>query len=149
MFQAMVPWTGRLPPPLFRFEDEMNRLMNRFFREEDGSVAIDPFVPRTNVAETDSAIEVTVELPGMKAEDFMLEIHDDDLWITGEKKEEKEEKRKTFHRMERHHGMFRRIVPLAAPVNAAKAEATYRDGVLRVALEKVEKVKPKAIPVKV
>jgi HSP20 family protein len=126
----------------------MNRLMNRFFGE-DGAVAVEPFVPRTNVAETDAAIEVTVELPGMKAEDFKLEIHDNDLWITGEKKEEKEETGKTFHRMERHHGMFRRIVPLAAAVNAAKAEATYHDGVLKVALEKVAKVKPKAIPVKV
>jgi HSP20 family protein len=123
--------------------------MNRFFREGDVAVAVEPFVPRANVAETDAAIEVTVELPGMKAEDFRLEIHDDDLWITGEKKEEKEEKGKTFHRMERHHGMFRRVVPLGLSVNAAKAEATYRDGVLRVALEKVEKVKPKAIPVKV
>jgi HSP20 family protein len=100
------------------------------------------------VAETDAALEVTVELPGMKPDDFKVEVHNGNLWITGEKKEEKEEKGKTFHRYERHFGAFRRIVPLPTTVKAEKVDAIYRDGVLKVALPKTEEVKPKAIPVK-
>jgi HSP20 family protein len=148
MFGTLVPWTTRFPQTLFRFEDEINRVMDRFFREEQGGEMLEAFVPRTNVAESDAAVEVTVELPGMKAEDFTLEIHNGNLWITGEKKEEKEEKGKTFHRLERRHGTFRRVVPLPTTVNAEKVEAIYRDGVLKVALEKKEEVRPKAIAVK-
>jgi HSP20 family protein len=148
MFRALVPVATRFPRAFPRFEEDMNRMMERFFGDEAPYAGWEGFLPRTNVAETNTALEVTVELPGMKAEDFTVEAHNGDLWITGEKKEEREEKGKTFHRVERHHGKFRRIVPLPAGVNAEKVDATYRDGVLKVVLEKAEKAKAKAIPVK-
>ena len=146
MFRSLVPWSARLPR--VRFEDEMNRLMERFFGEEEGFGEFESFNPRTDVAETGNNVEVTVELPGMKPEDFTVETHNGNLWITGEKKEEKEEKGKTFHRVERHHGKFRRVIPLPTTVTGEKVDAQYKDGVLKIVLEKAEEVKPKAIPVK-
>jgi HSP20 family protein len=147
MFGTLTPWKARVPRFL-GFEEEMNRMMDRFYREDEKGELFEGFAPRTNVAETDAALEVTVELPGMKPDDFKVEVHNGNLWITGEKKEEKEEKGKTFHRYERHFGAFRRIVPLPTTVKAEKVDAIYRDGVLKVALPKTEEVKPKAIPVK-
>jgi HSP20 family protein len=146
MFGTLTPWKARAPR--LGFEDEMNRMMDRFFRDEALGEAFEGFAPRTNVAETDAALEVTVELPGMKPEDFKVEVHNGNLWVTGEKKEEKEEKGKMFHRYERHFGSFRRVIPLPTTVKADKVDAIYRDGVLKVALPKTEEVKPKAIPVK-
>jgi HSP20 family protein len=77
-----------------------------------------------------------------------VEIKGEQLWITGEKKEEKEEKGKTFHRMERRTGMFRRIFTLPAEVVDEKVEAKFAEGVLKITLPKAEKVAPKQIEVK-
>jgi HSP20 family protein len=126
----------------------MENLFNRFLGDEEGEWPMVEFVPRTDVVETDGAMEVTVELPGMKAEEFKVEIKDNALWITGEKKEEKEEKNKTYHRIERRHGKFERILPMPAYVDAKKVEAAFRDGVLKVTVPKTEAVKPKQIAVK-
>jgi len=106
------------------------------------------FLPETNIAETDKALEVTVELPGMKAEEVKVEIRDGGLWITGEKKEEKEEQGKTFHRIERRSGTFRRVLPLPAEVHETEVDARFTDGVLKITLPKSEKVAPKQIEIK-
>jgi len=66
----------------------------------------------------------------------------------GERKHEKEEKGKTYHRIERQHGQFRRIIPLDLPVDADKVGAEYKDGVLHVTVPKSETAKPKRIEVK-
>jgi HSP20 family protein len=144
----MVPWTRRLPRPLENFENEFAGMMERFFGPEEGFNGLEKFAPRSNLAETENGFEVTVELPGMKAEEFNVEFKNGELWITGEKKEEKEEKGKTWHRVERHYGEFRRIFALPAPVNEEKVVAEYKEGVLRVTVPKAEAVKPKKIEVK-
>jgi HSP20 family protein len=106
------------------------------------------FLPETNMIETEKALEVTVELPGMKPEEVKVEIREGDLWITGEKKEEKEEKGKTFHRMERRAGMFRRILPLPVKVREPEVDARFAEGVLKITLPKAEGVTPKQIEIK-
>jgi HSP20 family protein len=106
------------------------------------------FLPEANVVETDKAVEVAVELPGMKPEDVKVEIKEKSLWITGEKKEEKEEKGKTFHRIERRAGMFRRILPLPVEVLEEKVDARFAEGVLKITLPKAERAAPKQIEVK-
>ena len=100
------------------------------------------------MVETDKAFEVSVDLPGIKPDDVKLEIKDGSLWVTGEKKEEKEEKGKTFHRVERRTGMFRRIFQLPVDVMEDKVDARFADGVLTVVLPKAEKVPPKHIEIK-
>jgi len=84
----------------------------------------------------------------MKPEDVKVEIRDGALWIVGEKKEEKEEKGKTFHRIERRSGMFRRAFQLPTEVAEDKVDAHFADGVLKITLPKTEKVAPKQIHVK-
>ena len=77
-----------------------------------------------------------------------MEIREGNLWITGEKKEEKEEKGKTFHRIERRAGMFRRVLPLPVEVKQEAVDACFAEGVLKVTLPKAEVVAPKRIEVK-
>ena len=105
------------------------------------------FLPEANIAETDKAVDVTVELPGMKPEEVKVELREGVLWITGEKKEEKEEKGKTFHRIERRAGSFRRGFALPAEVEEGKVVAKFEGGVLQITLPKAEKVAPKRIEV--
>ncbi len=147
MFGTLVPRAERLPRPLLRFEREMENLMDRVFNPEEGRWLVG-FVPAANIAETETAFEVTLELPGMKAEDFKVELKKGELWISGEKRDEKEEKGKTFHRIERSYGEFRRLIPLPGEVAEDKIEAEYKEGVLKVVVPKSEKVKPRRVEVK-
>ncbi len=125
----------------------METLMNRFFGPEGFWTGGD-FVPKTNVAETETEYEVTVDLPGLKPEDFTVELKNGELWIIGERKEEKEQRGKTFHRVERHCGEFRRIVPFPTAVAEDKVTAQYTEGVLKVTVPKTEELKPRHIAVK-
>jgi HSP20 family protein len=145
----MVPWTRRLPRPLENFENEFAGLMERFLGPEEFVGGLEKFTPKSNVAETENGYDITVELPGMKPEEFNVELKNGDLWITGEKKEEKEEKGKTWHRVERHYGEFRRMFALPGKVNEGKIGAEYKEGVLHVTVPKAEEIKPKHINVKV
>jgi HSP20 family protein len=122
--------------------------MNRLFEDEVFQVAQN-FIPEANVLETDKAVEVTLELPGIKPEEVKVEMIDGRLHVSGKKHEEKEEKGKTIHRIERRAGAFRRVIGLPAIVDEAKVEASYVDGVLKVTLPILAEAGPKAIPVKV
>jgi HSP20 family protein len=102
----------------------MDTLFDRYLGW-DGGRSMAMFEPPADVAETEDAYEVTVELPGLKADDFNVEIKEGDLWITGQKRDEREEKGWNYHRVERHYGEFRRVIPLATPVDAEKVEAHY------------------------
>jgi HSP20 family protein len=148
MTRALAPWAARIPR-LVDFEMDFPKWMTELLGPEMTVFARDGrFLPEVNLAETDKAVEVTVELPGMKPEEVRVEIKGEQLWITGEKKEEKEEKGKTFHRMERRAGMFRRVFALPVEVAQEKIEARFTDGVLKVTLPKADKVAPKQIEVK-
>ncbi len=148
MLRHMVPVRERLTSPLTRLEEEMGTLMNRFFGPEEGWwQGKNGFMPHTNVAETEKGFEVTVELPGMKPEEVTVEMKDGRLWVAGEKKEEKEEKGKTFHRVERHYGEFRRVIPLPVAVEEEHVEAKFTEGVLRITVPKAVKALPKQIKV--
>ena len=121
--------------------------MERLFAPEEGRWLTE-FTPAVNVAETETGFEVTLELPGMKAEEFKVELHNGELWVTGEKREEKEEKGKTFHRVERSYGQFRRAIPLPGAVCEEKIAAEYKEGVLKILIPKSEEAKPRHIEVK-
>jgi HSP20 family protein len=126
----------------------MNELMDQFFGSDGGTELALWFAPRINLAETDQAFEVTVDLPGMKPEEFSVELKEGQLWITGERRQESEEKGKTYHRVERQYGRFQRVIPLPAAVNPDKIEAEYKDCVLHITLPKDETAQPKRIPIK-
>ena len=148
--RSLIPFGGtRLARPFATLLDrEMEGLIDQFFRPEDGWGLRSKFTPLVNIAETEDDVEVTLELPGMKAEDFHIDMKEGELWISGEKSEEKEEQGKTYHWTERHYGEFRRVISLPTSVNVNKVEAEYKDGVLRIVAPKAEAVKTKHIQVK-
>lgn len=148
MTRTLTPWTTRIPR-LVDFELDFPKWMTEVLGTEMAGLGGDgKFLPVADLTETEKAVEVAVELPGMKPEEVKVEIKGDQLWITGEKKEEKEEQGKTFHRMERRSGLFRRIFTLPVEVVEDKVEARFVEGVLKITLPKAEKVAPKQIEVK-
>ena len=88
-------------------------------------------------------------MPGLKKDDIKIEIHDNVLTLRGEKKLEEEKKDKNYRLCERYFGEFVRTFTLPENVNKDGIEAEFKDGVLTVAIPKVEKPKPKQIEVKV
>jgi len=100
-----------------------------------------------DVAETDSEVIVTTEVPGVDAKDIEITLTGDVLTIRGEKKEEKEEKKKNYRRMERWYGSFGRSVTLPSSVDQSRIKAKVKNGVLTITLPKKEEERPKAIKV--
>ena len=141
---------------VFSLQRDINRLFEDFFdgtglpalRFMDESVA--GFNPRVDVKETEHGMEVTAELPGLDEKDVSVTLEENALTISGEKKEEHEEKTAQTWRMERSFGSFRRTIPLSSPVETAKAKAAFRKGVLHVTLPKVAggEVKGRKIEIK-
>lgn len=131
--------------------DEIDKLFNDFFKRSPEE-RIEPhgiWYPALDIEESKDNIKVTAELPGMKKEDIRLTISDGQLMIQGERKFEKEEKDKTYHRIERSYGKFRRTISLPTEVEEDKVKATYEQGILKVTIPKSEKVKPKEIGITV
>jgi len=148
MTRMLTPWFARVPR-LPEFEMDFPKWMTDVFGPETGMLVREgKFLPEANIVETERAVEVAIELPGMKPEEVKVEIKEGALWVTGEKKEEKEEKGKTFHRMERRAGMFRRMLPLPVEVVEEKVDAKFEAGVLKITLPKAERVVPKRIEIK-
>jgi HSP20 family protein len=99
------------------------------------------FAPNMDIAETDAAYELTAELPGMRQEDIDIQLDDNVLTLSGEKKSDHEGGDKNVYRVERSYGSFQRRFTLPADVEADKAEARFKDGVLRLTLPKAEVAK--------
>lgn len=105
--------------------------------------------PRVDITETDAEFIVKAEIPEVKKEDVKVTVENGVLTIQGERKQEKEEKGKRFHRVERYYGTFVRSFTLPDNVDGAKIKATFKDGMLNLQLPKTAESKPKAIEVKV
>ena len=104
--------------------------------------------PRVDVEETDKALVLRADLPGLDKKDMHINVEDNRLTIRGERKSQSEEKDANFHRVERTYGTFTRSFTLPATVLADQMEASYRDGVLEVVIPKAEEVKPREIEIK-
>jgi HSP20 family protein len=124
------------------FEDTFGRSL---LRTEDGDQLL---VPAMDVAEDEHGLSLTVELPGLGKDDVKITVENGVLAIAGEKKSTTESGDKTWHRLERRYGSFYRAITLPKGVTGEKAEATFENGVLRVALPKSEAAKPKAITIR-
>jgi HSP20 family protein len=106
-------------------------------------------LPALDVRETDEALIVEAELPGLKPNEFEVKVEEGVLAILAERKQEKDEKTKNYQRIERQYGRMERKLALPSYVEAEKVEASYKDGILTVTLPKKVGAKPKAISVKV
>jgi HSP20 family protein len=100
-------------------------------------------IPAVDIADTDKGYEITAELPGMDEKNVEVKYADGTLAIKGEKKDEKEEKKKDYYRSERHYGSFQRSFSVPDRVDAEKIEATFKNGVLTVTLPKTAEAQKK------
>lgn len=102
-----------------------------------------------DVFEDEQRLVVRLEVPGMAKEDIQIDVVDDALIISGEKRFERESQEGRWRTMQCAYGSFRRVVPLPVAVKAEGAVASYKNGVLRVEIPKAEPGKPKVISIKV
>jgi len=141
--------------PLFREMEEMSERLNRMFgtwtRPNGGkeSLTVVDWTPSVDIQETDNEYIVKAELPEVKKEDVKVTVENGILALQGERKQEKEEKGKKFHRIERSYGSFLRTFTVPLDTDETKVAADFKDGILRVHLPKTEKPRPKAIDVRV
>jgi HSP20 family protein len=113
------------------------------------TMVVADWVPSVDVSETDGEYQIKAEIPDVKKEDVKVTVEDGVLTIQGERKQEKEEKGKKYHRVECSYGSFVRSFTLPDLVDEGKVKAEFKDGVLNLKLPKSEKAKPKSIEVKI
>ncbi|MDF1578138.1 MAG: Hsp20/alpha crystallin family protein [Desulfurivibrionaceae bacterium] len=129
------------------FFDRFSRPMGRQFGRELARAG--EWAPRVDISENDKEFVINAEIPDIKKEDVKVNVENGVLTLRGERKQEKEEKDKKFHRIERFYGSFCRSFTLPDNVDEAKIDATFKDGMLKLTIPKIESKKPKAIEVKV
>jgi HSP20 family protein len=142
--------------PMREMEEMQNRVASLFGRRlplkkdsgEEGFTLME-WVPPVDIAEDEKEYTIKAELPGVNKEDVRVTVEGGVLTITGERKAEKEEKDKKYHRIERNYGTFVRSFMLPEGTASDKVSAEFEDGVLRVRLPKDESAKPKSIEVKI
>lgn len=113
------------------------------------TISVAEWSPLVDITEDEKEYLIKAELPEVKREDVKLTVQDNVLAISGERRYEKEEKNKKYHRVERAYGNFLRSFTLPEDADGSKVSAEYKDGVLKVHLPKSEKATPKSIEVKV
>ena len=135
--------------PFAAMQKEINRVFEDFGRGSLSTFSGSEVSPRIDIAETDGAVEVTVELPGIDEKDVEVVLRDDVLTIRGEKKSEKEEKKKDYHLVERSYGSFARSIRLPFEADSEAVKANFAKGVLKVSVAKPAEVKEKTVKIPV
>ncbi len=139
----------------FRELEDMSERLNRVFSRPSlrnsgkENLTVADWMPTVDISETEAEYLIKAELPEVRKEDVKVTVENGVLTLQGERRQEKEEKGKKFHRVERSYGSFVRSFSLPESVEEGAVKAEYKDGVLNLHLPKSEKVKPKAIDVKV
>ena len=133
---------------LFGLHREIDRLFNEFAQGAGADSDSAKLVPNIDISETDKAIEVSAEMPGLERKDVEISIEDDALTIRGEKKIEEDQKDKNVQHSERSYGVFMRVLQLPPGIDPSSVEATMSNGVLKITIPKPAKPEPKKIEVK-
>ena len=115
---------------------------------ETGAVQGREWAPLVNISEDDKEYVIQSELPGVQKDDISVTVDNGLLTIQGERRFEKEEKDRKYHRVERAYGKFTRSFQLPDDVDGTQVSAAFKDGILRVSLVKAEEAKPKSIDIK-
>ncbi len=125
--------------PFWQMRERMNRYLDNYWDQPfdmDFYEGDDIFSPRIDLSETEEEYTIIADLPGLNQKDIELSFSQNVLTISGKKEEEKEEKGRQYHRIERFSGQFRREIPLQDTVDDNKIEATFKDGVLTINIPK-------------
>ena len=140
-----------VPSTIDRLRDEFARALQNWWSDNgdfESAFATTEWKPQVDISESDDAIQMKVDLPGVKPEDVDISVVDDRLTIKGERKEEKETKEKTMHRIERRYGSFFRSIDLPAGTSADQVSAESDNGVITITLPKPPEAQAKRISVK-
>ncbi len=116
-----------------------SNLVDRFFSESVARSGGSSFVPKVDIIENEKSFEIDFAVPGLNKEDFNIELKDNYLTVSGERKLTNEKKDKNFHSIETNYGSFSRSFSLPENVDATKAEAKYNNGILELTIPKDEK----------
>lgn len=143
---ALVKWE-----PIRELEDMLERYSGKLGwprpGREDFTVA--EWSPKVDIIETANEYIIKAELPEVNKEDVKISVENGELCISGERKQEKEEKGKKFHRIERVYGSFMRSFTLPSNADEANIKASFKDGMLNLTLPKSAQAKPRVTEVKV
>ncbi len=135
--------------PFVNFRNEMERVFDDFFSLRPTELFDSEWVPSIDVDEDEKNVYVRAEIPGIEEKDIDVTLEENILTISGEKKEEHEEKNKKQWLRESRFGSFQRSVALPEGIKADSAKAKFKKGVLNIEIEKTEKSKPKSIKIDV
>lgn len=132
-------------------QNEMNRLFNTFFETPTAPLngAARRWIPAMDLVETDGDLVLRADLPGLSEEDVNIELEDNVLTVSGERKIEHEERKEGYYRVERSSGSFRRSLTLPEGVDPEAVKATFDRGVLEVRVPKPEERKPRKVAISV
>jgi HSP20 family protein len=140
---ALVRWSPL--SELTTLQNDMARLMDTFFTPRTGNGG--HWLPAVDVAETDDALVLSFDLPGLNEDDINIELDENVLTVSGQRERKHEQKGEGFYRSERRYGSFSRSVALPAGVGEGDISATHENGVLEIRVPKPEEHKPKRIQI--
>ncbi|MBE9005776.1 Hsp20/alpha crystallin family protein [Fortiea sp. LEGE XX443] len=153
---ALIRWEPfgdieRLEPfrELETLQRQMNRLFGRLAPTDGGEMAGFNFIPAAELEETDEAIHLKLEVPGIEAKDINVEVTPESVSISGERKSETKTEEKGISRSEFRYGRFQRVIPLPSLIQNDKVQAEYKDGILRLTLPKAESERQKVVKVNI
>lgn len=150
MRTGLIRWSPETDLLRSRFGRLFDEAFNDFVSPLSGtrvSSTLD-WMPPVDIKETDEALTISAEIPGLSKENVSITMENNVLTISGERKFEKDVEKENFHRIERAYGSFSRSFSLPANVATEKADASFKDGVLIVTLPKTEEAKPRQITIK-
>ena len=142
---AIVRWDSSRE--LDGLQSEMNRLFDSFFGGSAQRAPARRWMPAMDLVETDDHLVLRADLPGLDRDDVTIEIKDNVLTVSGERRAEHEEKQEGFYRVERAHGAFSRSLTVPQGVDANGVAADFDKGVLEVRIPKPEQRKPHRVEI--
>lgn len=127
-------------------QDEVNRMIDSFFRPAEAEVS-GGWIPSCDVRENETDFVVRAELPGVNKDEIKINLVNNTLTIRGEKKQESEEKKGNWHRVERTFGTFERALTFPANVQQEQIKARFTNGVLEITVPKAESARTREIKI--
>ncbi|QLE56168.1 Hsp20/alpha crystallin family protein [Nostoc sp. TCL26-01] len=153
---ALIRWEPfrdieRLEPfrDIDTLQRQMNRLFDRLMPTNGGEKVGFTFVPAAEIEETDDAIHLQLEVPGLEPKDINVEATPESVSISGERKSETKTEENGITRSEFRYGRFQRVIPLPSLVENDRVEAEYKNGILRLTLPKAESERHKVVKVNI
>jgi HSP20 family protein len=134
---------------MLSLREAMNQLMEESYVRPAAGRNGQSFVPALDMSETEEGYLVEAAVPGLKPEDLEITVENNVLTLKGETRQQAEDKKRNYHRIERRFGSFQRTIGLPTTVKADAIKASLSDGILRLEIPKAEEVKPRKISVNV